>query len=148
MGMEQIAQSLKRYLPGWKSYFRLAQTSNDVSGFGFMDPPKAQSTSTQAMETWHHDLSWACATLARSTMWQYKWLLPVVVGGTPGDLTASGVNGGLFRQPWNTQTHMTSTSRTARCGPACPVVWQGCLALRGTPYADLRTINSSLLLTQ
>jgi RNA-directed DNA polymerase len=25
-GMEQIAQSLKRYLPGWKSYFRLAQT--------------------------------------------------------------------------------------------------------------------------
>jgi len=25
-GMEQIAQSLKKYLPGWKAYFRLAQT--------------------------------------------------------------------------------------------------------------------------
>ena len=25
-GMEQIAQSLRKYLPGWKSYFRLAQT--------------------------------------------------------------------------------------------------------------------------
>ncbi len=31
---------------------------------------------------------------------------------------------------------MTSNSRTAGCGPACPVVWQGRLPLRGTPYAD------------
>lgn len=31
---------------------------------------------------------------------------------------------------------MTSNSRTAGCGPACPVVWQGCLLLLGAPYAD------------
>jgi len=31
---------------------------------------------------------------------------------------------------------MTSNSRTAGCGPACPVVWQGRLPLRGAPYAD------------
>lgn len=32
---------------------------------------------------------------------------------------------------------MTSNSRTARCGPACRVVWQGCL-LPEAPYADVR----------
>ena len=31
---------------------------------------------------------------------------------------------------------MTSNSRTAGCGPACPVVWQGRLLLLGAPYAD------------
>ena len=30
---------------------------------------------------------------------------------------------------------MTSTPRTARCGPACRVVWQG-RRLRAAPYAD------------
>ena len=39
----------------------------------------------------------------------------------------------------HTQTHMTSTSRTARCGPACRVVWQG-RSLTAAPYADLRTM--------
>ena len=33
---------------------------------------------------------------------------------------------------------MTSNSRTAGCGPACPVVWQGRLLLLGAPYADVR----------
>ena len=30
-----------------------------------------------------------------------------------------------------------STRRTAGCGPACPVVWQGCAGNR-VPYAYLR----------
>ena len=30
---------------------------------------------------------------------------------------------------------MTSNSRTARCGPACRVVWQGCSQVTA-PYAD------------
>jgi hypothetical protein len=41
----------------------------------------------------------------------------------------------LFRQPGCAPTLLTSTSRTARCGPACRVVWQGC-SLLATPYAD------------
>ena len=38
---------------------------------------------------------------------------------------------------------MTSTSRTAGCGPACPVVWQG---WRGNspPYADPGQIGGGL----
>ena len=32
---------------------------------------------------------------------------------------------------------MTSNSRTARCGPACRVVWQGCSQVTA-PYADVR----------
>ena len=43
---------------------------------------------------------------------------------------------GLRRQHWHNQTHMTSTSRTARCGSACRVVWQG-RSLTAAPYADL-----------
>ena len=31
---------------------------------------------------------------------------------------------------------MTSSSRTARCGPACRVVWQGRLQQLQPPYAD------------
>ena len=31
----------------------------------------------------------------------------------------------LLRPTWRAKTRMTSNSRTARCGPACRVVWQG-----------------------
>ncbi|GLK61741.1 hypothetical protein GCM10017624_39050 [Azotobacter vinelandii] len=34
-----------------------------------------------------------------------------------------------------TPTHITLTSRIARCGPACRVVWQG-HSLTAAPYAD------------
>jgi len=37
---------------------------------------------------------------------------------------------------------MTSTSRTARCGPACRVVWQG-YGLLAVPYADSGTARTS-----
>src|ERR1700757_5454448 len=40
---------------------------------------------------------------------------------------------------------MTSTSRTARCGPACRVVWQGCDP-KGRPYADLYCTTVALIL--
>jgi RNA-directed DNA polymerase len=33
----------------------------------------------------------------------------------------------VLRPAGGTPTRMTSNSRTARCGPACRVVWQGCL---------------------
>jgi len=33
---------------------------------------------------------------------------------------------------------LSSTHRTAGCGPACPVVWQGCAGNRA-PYADYST---------
>jgi hypothetical protein len=32
---------------------------------------------------------------------------------------------------------MTSNARTARCGPACRVVWQGRLRKSRSPYADV-----------
>ena len=39
-------------------------------------------------------------------------------------------------RPQTEDTGLTSTSRTAGCGPACPVVWQGRAVIR-SPYADL-----------
>jgi hypothetical protein len=38
---------------------------------------------------------------------------------------------------------VSSTRRTAGCGPACPVVWQGRVGDH-SPYADLRTGAHSL----
>ena len=42
----------------------------------------------------------------------------------------------------NAQTRLTSISRTARCGPACRVVWQGS-GLTAAPYADSNACPSS-----
>jgi hypothetical protein len=44
--------------------------------------------------------------------------------------------GGLLEAALTRQMVLTSNSRTARCGPACRVVWQGRLLLLGGPYAD------------
>src|SRR6185437_3435074 len=48
----------------------------------------------------------------------------------------TGAHHCLLRSPWRTPSLMTSTSRTARCGPACRVVWQGSASYTGCPYAD------------
>jgi RNA-directed DNA polymerase len=36
-----------------------------------------------------------------------------------------GAHQRLLRSPWRCPLMLTSTSRTARCGPACRVVWEG-----------------------
>ncbi len=41
----------------------------------------------------------------------------------------------MGRRTWNPPSLLTSTSRTARCGPACRVVWQG-RRDNSPPYAD------------
>ena len=113
-----------------------SRTNSNVSGFGFMDSPKAQGGSAQAVEAWQHDLS------QPSKAWRYSR------GGSTGGCRRQALvalqsiqltpraNSGLLRKHCHTQTHMTSTSRTARCGPACRVVWQG-RSLTPAPYADL-----------
>ena len=108
-----------------------------------MDSPKAQGGSAQAVEAWHHDLS------QPSKAWRYSR------GGSTGGCRRQALvalqsiqltpraDSGLLRQHWHPQTHMTSTSRTARCGPACRVVWQGC-SLTAAPYADLPLVQTQL----
>jgi hypothetical protein len=51
----------------------------------------------------------------------------------------------LGRSVRNPASLLTSTSRTAGCGPACPVVWQG---RRGDspPYADAVKLSGIILL--
>ena len=52
------------------------------------------------------------------------------------DAPELGAESGLGRPTGDTASLLTSTSRTARCGPACRVVWQGRAGDR-SPYADL-----------
>ena len=44
----------------------------------------------------------------------------------------------MVRPVGSTSTLLTSTSRTARCGPACRVVWQG-RGQMAVPYADCKS---------
>src|SRR5271170_3738154 len=49
----------------------------------------------------------------------------------------------LLRYAWTSQVvhwSLTQSVRTAGCGPACPVVWQGRAGDR-SPYADLLSIS-------
>ena len=50
----------------------------------------------------------------------------------------------VLRQAGRTQTLMTSNSRTARCGPACRVVWQGRLRSWRPPMPMVNRVIRSL----
>src|SRR5947209_7064541 len=91
-----------------------------------MDPPSSARGATQTVEAWHHDLPRTPNTgclrdRSRQGFWQRS---PLVAQHEHADP----------RRPADTQTRrtgsapawrVTSTDRTAGCGPACPVVWEG-----------------------
>jgi len=62
--------------------------------------------------------------------------LPPSVAGTVDRALNAALGYKLGRSTENPETLLTSTSRTAGCGPACPVVGQGRAVIR-SPYADL-----------
>ncbi len=54
--LDQVARELREYLPGWKEYFRLAETPPDLRGSGRMDRPPAEGNTSEAVETGQDDL--------------------------------------------------------------------------------------------
>jgi len=124
--MRSVVAELRKYLPGWNQYFQLADTPKELRRIRQMAPPPSAGAATQAVEARLEDL--------------YRDAPPRTAGrdcgtsrGGQPTLVASGRHVGprrthcpLLRPPWSTQTcRLTSTFRTAGCGPACPVVWQG-----------------------
>ncbi|MFN3901869.1 MAG: hypothetical protein ACK4ML_16090, partial [Alishewanella aestuarii] len=63
--------------------------------------------------------------------------LPKLVAKQP-DVTPYSTDDKLLRKARLGATLLTSTSRTAWCGPACRVVWQGPVSYTDCPYADCR----------
>ncbi|WP_369683400.1 reverse transcriptase domain-containing protein [Nitrosomonas communis] len=123
--MAEVIGRLKPYLLGWKAYFGLAQT------------PKIWRTLNEwlrhrlrAIQLKHwkrgstiyrefinlsaaEQLAQRVAQNARCWWPKQQWRYQ------------TGTDHRLFRQAWPVPSLMTSTSRTARRGPACRVVWEG-----------------------
>ena len=122
--LEQIAADLRGYVPGWKAYFRLAQTPNVL----------------RELDKWlRHRLRAVRLKQWRGGTTMFRELRAL---GASVDLAARVA--GNARRWWRNSRmvlnrvlpvayfdrlgvprFLTSTSRTARCGPACRVVWEG-----------------------
>src|SRR5882757_10318757 len=91
-----------------------------------MDPASAARVSTQTVEARAHDLPRAARTRtlarrSRQSRWERTTLVEKLGNGHP-----HRPPGEPLRPPRVTEAcHVTSTLRTAGCGPARPVVWEG-----------------------
>ena len=108
--MDQVVQKLRPYVLGWKAYFGLAQTPR--VWLGLDEWLRHRLHPAQAVETAQDDVPRAQGARGnrggRSTGGRQ---LPLLVAKQRPTGSSSSV--------------ITSNSRTARCGPACRVVWQG-----------------------
>src|SRR5690606_7602192 len=105
--LEQVCDELRVYLLGWKQYFRLADTPGV---FEDLDKWIRHRLRAIQLKQWRRG-----TTIFR-------------------ELRASEQLRRLTGSP--PVGRITSTLRTARCGPACRVVWQGSLEIIRGPYAD------------
>ena len=136
--MKAVVGELRSYLIGWKQYFRLAYTPRVFPWPGRLDPPTTASAAAQALETGANGIPGA------SEAWCFRLLV------THGRiLDPAHVLDGAHARPSRiarpplrptrspSPGSLTSTFRTARCGPACRVVWEGLRegSPRG-PYPD------------
>ena len=126
--LQQVAEELRRYVLGWKAYFGLADTPG---GFRDLDQWIHRRLRTLQLRQWKRgrtayrelrargvseNLAWRAARFARS--WWHVAAHHALHTALPG---------GVLRRAGCAPAHavLTSTHRTARCGPACLVVWEG-----------------------
>ncbi|MHA7685015.1 group II intron maturase-specific domain-containing protein [Cupriavidus sp. PET2-C1] len=118
-----MVDQLHPWLMGWKAHFGLAQTSRIWRS---LDEWLRRRLRALQLKQWRRGrtiyrellrlgapprVAQSAAALSR------RWWQPI--GDSPD------TDHCLLRQPGTTPTRLTSTSRTARCGPACREVWQG-----------------------
>ena len=132
-----ICADLGVYLTGWKAYFRLAETPGV---FAELDKWVRHRLRTVQLKHWRRG-----TTIYRELRARDERPRGQACGGQWPALVAQLRDGDPHRAPERAVRPagrapagpMTSTPRTARCGPACRVVWQG--ERRHTspsPYAD------------
>jgi hypothetical protein len=120
--LEQIAADLRGYVPGGKTYFRLAQTPNVMRELA---AAPAARRAAQAVAGRDDDVPRAAGAGSQrgsgcARCRQCKTLVAQQPHGPE-----PGVARRVLRASWSPTILLTSTSRTARCGPACRVVWEG-----------------------
>ncbi|GAB4215533.1 MAG: hypothetical protein OHK0013_41220 [Sandaracinaceae bacterium] len=131
----RVAEDLRSYLTGWKNYFRLADTPKR---FAELDEWIRHRLRALHLRHW----KWGCVTYCE-----------LRAQGVPEHVAAQVAAN--TRRWWKSHGHphrlphpllrraghpparrVTSTLRTAGCGPARPVVWQGSRGITSGPYAD------------
>ncbi|MFO0647579.1 MAG: group II intron maturase-specific domain-containing protein [Polyangiales bacterium] len=135
--LEQVIEELNVYLRGWKGYFRLTRAGEAVWRPGRVDAPPLARAATEALGERFDDLPEAEGSrnaprhgvVDRSLAWRLVAAL-AATREAPADQVVRRAGTGAA-------VDVTSTLRTAGCGAACPVVWQGSAWDRpGRPYAD------------
>lgn len=123
--LREVVDRLRPYVQGWKAYFRLAQTPGVWRELDQWLRHRLRAIQLKALATRPEDLPGTadsgCGARDGPTgggeqpslVAQQQWRAEVGAGYC------------LLRPDGPTPPHITSTSRTARCGPACRVVWQG-----------------------
>ena len=123
--MAEVIERLKPYLLGWKAYYGLAQTPR--SGESLDEWLRHRLRAIQ-LKHWKRGSTiyrelinlGAAEHVAKRVAGKFPLLVAEQCGRPQ-----PGAHHRLLRQTRRTPSLMTSTSRTARCGPACRVVWQG-----------------------
>jgi RNA-directed DNA polymerase len=124
--MAEVIERLRPYLLGWKAYFGLAQTPKV---WRELDEWVRRRLRAIQLKHWKRG-----TTIYRELI--KRWAASVKVAKTvAGNARSWWRNSGralkslltiaYFDRLGVPRSLMTSTSRTARCGPACRVVWQG-----------------------
>src|SRR5687768_10674738 len=101
-----------------------------------VDPAPASSATSQALEARDHDLPRAApsgnvSTYSREDRRKRKAVVEELRHGRPHRPPQPLLRPARPAEAGN----VTSTLRTARCGPACRVVWQGTRGIASGPYA-------------
>jgi hypothetical protein len=135
--IEQVCKRLGEYLRGWKEYFRLADTPRI---FDNLDRWIRRRLRVLHLKHWGQQSTVYRELRARGMSKDAAMVVAVNCRRwwmNSGRMHSRGTSQSLLRPARRAPTgHATSTSRTARCGPACRVVWQGSLTICRGPYAD------------
>ena len=120
-----MTERLRSFVLGWKAYFRLAQTP-DV--WRTLDEWIRHRLRAIQLKQWgrartiFRELT---ALGAKPDGRRTASRAMAAVGGTTAGCPQRRPHDPMGGPDGAAQTRMTSISRTARCGPACRVVWQG-----------------------
>ena len=133
--MQDVVDRLRPYVQGWKAYFRLAQTPKV---WRELDQWLRHRLRAIQLKQWKRGTTMYRELLARGAK-------PDVARQVAANSRRWWRNSGMLLNAvltlnWSDRlgtSLMISTSRTARCGPACRVVWQPARPTKVAPCADL-----------
>jgi RNA-directed DNA polymerase len=140
IGIERMTKELADYLRGWKGYFGFCETPSVLKALDQLDTAQAAIRDLEAVETRESAVRQAMCVGSEQrpgceNSRECSW--PLAPGQQPRPQLCAPHR--LLRLAWASTAvrgTIAQSVRTAGCGPACPVVWQG-WSRKAPPYADL-----------